>query len=49
VKSGAYPIRRNLYLITQGEPEGLKKAFIEFALSDEGQKVVTDGGYMTIK
>jgi phosphate transport system substrate-binding protein len=49
VKSGAYPIIRNLYLITKGEPEGLKKAFIEFALSDEGQKVVTDGGYMTIK
>jgi phosphate transport system substrate-binding protein len=49
VKSGEYPIKRNLYLITLGEPEGLAKGFIEFALSDGGQEVVTDGGFITVK
>jgi phosphate transport system substrate-binding protein len=49
VKSGTYPIRRNLYLFTKGEPEGLEKTFIEFALSDEGQKVVKDGGFISVK
>jgi phosphate transport system substrate-binding protein len=48
VKSGVYPIKRNLYLITLGEPEGLAKDFIEYALSDEGQAVVTDGGFISV-
>jgi ABC-type Fe3+ transport system substrate-binding protein len=29
-------------LYTAKAPEGLAKAFIDFALSDEGQKLVTD-------
>jgi phosphate transport system substrate-binding protein len=48
VKSGVYPIKRNLYLITLGEPEDLAKDFIEYALSDEGQAVVTDGGFISV-
>jgi len=49
VKSGAYPIARPLYLYTKGEPSGMSKGFIDFALSPEGQKVVRDTGYVTIK
>ena len=40
VQSGAYPLTRPLYLLTDGEPSGEVKAFIEFALSPAGQAVV---------
>jgi phosphate transport system substrate-binding protein len=48
VRSGAYPITRNLYLITKGEPGELEKAFIEFVLSNDGQQVVEDMGYLAL-
>jgi phosphate transport system substrate-binding protein len=47
-KSGTYPIVRPLYFLTKGEPEGLVKEFIEFCLSDEGQAIVADEGYISI-
>jgi phosphate transport system substrate-binding protein len=43
-----YPIVRTLYLITKGEPSDLEKAFIDFVLSDEGQDVVEDMGYIKL-
>jgi phosphate transport system substrate-binding protein len=46
VLSGAYPITRNLYLITKGEPSELERAFIDFVLSNEGQSVVKGMGYI---
>ncbi|MCW3132934.1 MAG: phosphate ABC transporter substrate-binding protein PstS family protein [Methanophagales archaeon] len=48
VLAGEYPIVRTLYLITKGEPSELEKAFIDFVLSEEGQKVVEDMGYMKL-
>ena len=48
VKSGNYPVVRNLYLITKGEPSELEGLFIEFAVSPEGQTVVDEQGYITI-
>ncbi|RZN37254.1 MAG: phosphate ABC transporter substrate-binding protein PstS family protein [Methanophagales archaeon ANME-1-THS] len=48
VRSGAYPITRNLYLITKGEPSELEKGFIEFVLSTEGQRIVEDMGYIAL-
>ena len=45
---GDYPIVRTLYLITKGEPSELEKAFIDFVLSEEGQKVVEDMGYIKV-
>jgi phosphate transport system substrate-binding protein len=38
--SGAYPISRPLFFYTPGEPAGDAKAFIDFVLSDDGQRVV---------
>ncbi len=38
--SGSYPISRPLLLYTNGEPMGLIKEFIDFALSPEGQEIV---------
>jgi phosphate transport system substrate-binding protein len=48
VHDGSYPISRPLFLYTNGDPTGVVKAFIEFCLSPEGQKIVEDNGYITI-
>jgi phosphate transport system substrate-binding protein len=48
VHDGSYPISRPLLLYTNGEPAGTIKAFIEFCLSTEGQKIVVETGYITI-
>jgi phosphate transport system substrate-binding protein len=37
-----------LHLYTGGEPQGLTKMFIDFALSAEGQKIVKETGYIAI-
>ncbi|RZN45246.1 phosphate ABC transporter substrate-binding protein [archaeon] len=48
VANGSYPISRLLYMITNGEPEGLTKAFINFVLSDEGQDIVAAEGFIKL-
>jgi len=48
VKSREYPISRNLYVITNGNPHGLTADFIAYMLSPEGQKIALDEGYVTI-
>lgn len=40
VVNGTYPISRPLFLYTNGEPQGLVKKIIDFALSKEGQDIV---------
>lgn len=47
--SGAYPVVRPLNMVTNGEPEGIVKTFIDFVLSDEGQAIVEDQGYLTVQ
>ncbi|MFQ6118673.1 MAG: phosphate ABC transporter substrate-binding protein [Methanosarcinales archaeon] len=44
-----YPLARELYQYTNGEPTGLVKQFIEFELSPEGQKIVREVGYIPVK
>jgi phosphate transport system substrate-binding protein len=48
VKTRTYPISRNLYVITNGQPSGLAGDFIKYILSPEGQKIVADEGYVTL-
>jgi phosphate transport system substrate-binding protein len=48
VKSKTYPVSRDLYVITNGQPTGLAGDFIKYILSPEGQKIVADEGYVTI-
>jgi phosphate transport system substrate-binding protein len=48
-RSGKYPIARKLYLYTIGEPTGAIKEFIDFALSDAGQKLLAETGYVSLK
>ncbi len=47
-KNETYPIVRPLYFLTKEEPTGLVKDFIDFCLSDEGQAIVADEGYISI-
>lgn len=48
VKSGEYEVSRPLQLYTNGEPSGVVKKFIDFCLSDAGQKIVKETGYVVI-
>ena len=48
VKSKTYPVSRDLYVITNGQPTGLTGDFIKYILSPEGQKIVSDEGYVTL-
>ena len=43
-----YPVSRSLYLITNGQPTGLTKDFIDYILSPEGQQIVQDQGYVKL-
>jgi phosphate transport system substrate-binding protein len=36
-------------MITKGEPKGTVKEFIDFIMSAEGQKVVTEEGYIAVR
>lgn len=49
IKSGKYPLSRELYFYLRNKPSGDAKAFIDFALSPEGQQIVTKTGYFPVK
>lgn len=44
-----YSIARPLYLYFNGEPTGNSKLFLDYAMSPEGQKIVEETGYITLK
>ena len=47
-QDGSYPISRPLYFYTLGEPTGAVADFIRWVMSDAGQKVVEDKGYVPL-
>ncbi len=49
ILNGAYPLSRALYFYTNGEPAGLTKEFTDFVLSEKGQSLVTEVGYIPLK
>lgn len=48
VKSGHYALSRNLFFYTVGEPSGDVKAFIDWVLGEEGQKLCEKVGYYPV-
>jgi phosphate transport system substrate-binding protein len=48
VQDGQYPLSRNLFFYTTGEPAGDVKAFIDWVLGTEGQKICEEVGYYPI-
>ena len=43
-----YPIWRFLYMYTGFKPKGDKKAFIDFCMSEKGQKIVEEVGFVPL-
>jgi len=48
VKDKTYPVSRDLYMITNGQPTGLTRDYINFILNADGQKIVADQGYVPV-
>lgn len=48
VIDGTYPINRPLLMITDGEPAGLAKDYLEFILSEDGQNILRDNGFIPV-
>ena len=46
---GSYPIARPLFMYTNGEPQGDIKAYMDWIMSDEGQCIILDKGYASVK
>lgn len=49
VKNGTYKLQRPFIYITKGDPTGIARKFIDFVLSDEGQKIIVDEGAFSVK
>ncbi|MGC9393512.1 MAG: phosphate ABC transporter substrate-binding protein PstS family protein [Anaerolineae bacterium] len=47
--SGAYPVVRPLNMVTLGEPTGVVKTWLDWIISDAGQEIVTEQGYLAVK
>jgi phosphate transport system substrate-binding protein len=44
----SYPIARPLYMYTLGEPAGAVKKYMDWVLSEAGQKIVSESGYVPL-
>jgi phosphate transport system substrate-binding protein len=49
VHSGQYPVARDLYIYTVGEPQGTIKAYLDWILGDEAQQIVQELGFVPLK
>jgi phosphate transport system substrate-binding protein len=49
VSAGTYPISRNLYMYTQNPPTGSLKAYLDWILAPDAQKIVTALGFVPIE
>ncbi len=49
IRNGSWPIARPLFMYTNGKPSGVIARFIDFVLSKEGQKIVNEVKYVSIK
>jgi phosphate transport system substrate-binding protein len=49
VNDKSYPIARDLYMYTAGEPTGIIKAYLDWILSPEAQEIVLELGFVPIK
>jgi len=49
VNDGTYPVSRDLYMYTAGQPTGAARAYLDWILSPEAQQIVADLGFVPIK
>jgi phosphate transport system substrate-binding protein len=48
VNSGNYPIARDLYMYTSGQPDGIIKEYMDWLFTSEAQDIVTELGFVSI-
>ena len=48
VNNGTYPIARDLYMYTDGQPSGYIKDYLDWIMSPEAQAIVTEQGFVSI-
>jgi len=48
VNDKTYPIARDLYMYTNGQPEGLLKEYLDWILSPEAQEIVAELGFVPV-
>lgn len=48
VNDKSYPIARDLYMYTNGEPTGVIKEYLEWILSEEAQTIVAELGFVPV-
>ena len=48
VNSGAYPIARDLYMYSNGQPQGAIKEYLDWIMTPEAQEIVSDLGFVPI-
>jgi len=48
VLAGTYPVARDLNMFTNGEPTGLAADYLAFVMSDEGQQLAADEGFVPV-
>ena len=49
VLDNTYKISRGLYMYSNGAVDGAMKAFLDWTLSAEGQKIVQDEGFVPVQ
>jgi phosphate transport system substrate-binding protein len=49
VNDKSYPIARDLYMYTNGEPTSILKEYLDWILSPEAQQIVADQGFVPVK
>jgi len=49
VNDKSYPIARDLYMYTNGEPAGVVKDYLDWILSPEAQEIVAELGFVPVK
>ncbi len=49
VLSGEYAISRTLWMITKGEPDHAEEAFLDFVISEEGQRIVEEVHFIPLR
>lgn len=49
IKSGDYAVSRPFLLLTKGEVSGAAKAYLDYVLGEDGQKIVEENGAISVK
>ena len=48
IADGSYPISRFLFIYSNGIPKGVVASYLQYILSDEGQQITEEVGYIPL-